>query len=74
MREKIEEHLKEKKVLYENQKKEGLSIAFFVLDYIATRTYIGNNRKNKTLYYAFIDFKKAYDYQQGKVDRGTDRI
>ena len=32
-----------------------------MLDYTATRAYTGNNRKNKTLYYAFIDFKKAYD-------------
>ena len=50
MREKIEEHLKKKKILYENQygfKKEGRpEHCFFILDYIATRTYTGNNRKN----------------------------
>ena len=54
-----------KKVLYENQygftKGGRPEHCFYVLDYIATRTYTGNNRKNKTLYYAFIDFKKAYD-------------
>ena len=77
MREKIEEHLKKKKVMYQNQygftKGGRPEHCFFILDYIANRTYTGNNRKNKTLFYAFIDFKKAYDYQQGKVDRGINK-
>ena len=50
MREKIEEHLKEKKVIYENQygftKGGRPEYCFFILDYIANRTYTGNNRKN----------------------------
>ena len=33
----------------------------YILDYIANRNYTGNNRKKDDLYYAFIDFKKAYD-------------
>ena len=41
-------------------------IVFLMLDYIANRNYTGNNRKKKTLYYAFIDFKKAYD----SINRG----
>ena len=65
MRERIEEHLKEKNIIFENQygfTRGGRSEhCFFILDYIANRTYTGNNRKNKSLYYAFIDFKKAYD-------------
>ena len=65
MRERIEEHLKENNIIFENQygfTKGGRSEhCFFILDYIANQTYTGNNRKNKTLYYAFIDFKKAYD-------------
>ena len=29
--------------------------------YIANMTYESNNRKHKSLYYTFIDFKKAYE-------------
>ena len=65
MREKIEEHLKEKQIIYENQygftKGGRPEHCIYTLDYITTRTYTGNNRKNKTLFFTFIDFKKAYD-------------
>ena len=48
MRKKIEEHLREKKVIYENQygftKRGGPKHCFFILDYIANRTYTGINR------------------------------
>ena len=39
----------------------AISGGSIMLDYIANRAYTGNNRENKILYYAFIDFKKAYD-------------
>ena len=65
MREKIEEHLKEKKIKYENQygftKKGRPDHCLYILDYVATRTYKRKYRKVKPLFYAFIDFKKAYD-------------
>merc|ERR1712121_227977 len=65
MREKIENYLKEKKIDYENQygftKGDRPDHCLFTLDYIASRTYAKRDRKVKPLYYAFIDFKKAYD-------------
>ena len=65
MREKIENYLKEKKINYESQygftKGGRPDHCLFTLDYIATRTYAKRGRKIKPLYYAFIDFKKAYD-------------
>ena len=65
MREKIESYLKEKKINYENQygftKGGRPDHCLFTLDYIATRTYSKKERKIKPLFYAFIDFKKAYD-------------
>ena len=33
----------------------------FILDYIANMSYENRGRKNRPLYLAFIDFKKAYD-------------
>ena len=33
----------------------------FILDYIANMSYQRRGRKNRPLYLAFIDFKKAYD-------------
>ena len=69
MREKIENHLKEKKINYENQygftKGGRPDHCLFTLDYIATRTYSKIKRDIKPLLNAFIDFKKAYD----SVDR-----
>ena len=65
MREKIEDYLKEKKIKYENQygftKGGRPDHCLYTLDYIATRTYKRRDRKVKPLFYAFIDFKKAYD-------------
>ena len=53
MRERIEEHLKEKNVIFENQNgftRGGRSdYCFFILDYIANRTYTTNNRKKKPI-------------------------
>ena len=70
MREKIEVHLKNMNIIYENQygfTKGGKSEnCLFILDYIANRNYTGNTRKKTNLYYAFIDFKKAYD----SINRG----
>ena len=70
MREKIEVHLKNMNIIYENQygfTKGGKPENYlFTLDYIANRNYTGNSRKKTTLYYAFIDFKKAYD----SINRG----
>ena len=65
MREKIEDHLKGRKIEYENQygfTKEGRpEHSHFILQYLADRVYTGNTRKKTGLYFAFIDFKKAYD-------------
>ena len=65
MREKIEDHLKGRKIEYENQygfTKEGRpEHCHFILQYLADRVYTGNTRKKTGLYFAFIDFKKAYD-------------
>ena len=62
---KIEEFFKENNIVYENQYgfTEGGRIehCLFILDYIANMTYESKNNKNKSLFYAFIDFKKAYD-------------
>merc|ERR1712030_114778 len=33
----------------------------FILDYVANMTYDKKDKKEKSLYFAFIDFKKAYD-------------
>ena len=37
----------------------------YILNYIANRTFDSGRKKHKTLYFATIDFKKAYD----SVDR-----
>ena len=65
MREKIESHLEDMYIIYENQygftKRGKPENCLYILDYIANRNYTGNNRKKSDLFYAFIDFKKAYD-------------
>ena len=70
IREKIEMHLRDMNVVYENQygftKGGKPENCLYILNYIANRNYTGNNRKKTELYYAFIDFKKAYD----SIDRG----
>ena len=72
LREKIEEYFKENNIVYENQYgfTEGGRIehCLFILDYIANMTYESKNNKNKSLFYAFIDFKKAYvSINRGKL-------
>ena len=65
MREKIEEHLKEKSIEYENQygfTKEGKpEHCHFILQYLTEKMYTGNTMIKTGLYFAFIDFKKSYD-------------
>ena len=65
MREKIENHLKEKKINHENQyeftKGGRPDHCLYTLDYIATRIYSKIKIDIKPLFYSFIDFKKAYD-------------
>ena len=60
---KIEEFLESKEIIYDNQfgfTSEGrVEHCHFILDYLANKVYDGP-RKN-CLYFAFIDFKKAYD-------------
>ena len=71
-REKIEEHLKECDIGYENQygftKGGRIEHCLFTLDYIANMTYESKLMEHKTLYFTFIDFKKAYDsIHRGKL-------
>ena len=65
LREKIEMFFKEKDIGYENQY--GVTAGgriehcLFILDYVANMTNESTRSRNKSLYFAFIDFKKAYD-------------
>ena len=65
LRKKKEDHLQESYIIYENQY--GFTTGgktehcLFTLDYIANMTYESKRQKDKSLFYAFIDFKKAYD-------------
>ena len=65
LRKKIEEFLEERGIKYENQfgftAGGRVEHCFYILDYIANMTYESQSRKHKSLYFAFIDFKKAYD-------------
>ena len=65
LREKIEVFFKEKNIGYENQygftAGGRIEHCLFILDYVANMTYESTKNKNKSLYFAFIDFKKAYD-------------
>ena len=67
LRNKIEEFLERKGIKYNNQFgfTEGGRVehCLFILDYITNMTYQrgGRGKKGKKLYFAFIDFKKAYD-------------
>ena len=65
IREKIEKHLQDKMIEYENQygftKGGKPEHCHFILQYLADRNYSESNRKKTNLYFAFIDFKKAYD-------------
>ena len=57
--------MEEKGIKYENQfgftAGGRVEHCFYILDYIANMTYESQSRKYKSLYFAFIDFKKAYD-------------
>ena len=70
IREKIETHLENMNIVYENQygfTKEGKpENCHFTLQYLADRNYTGNTRGKTNMFFAFIDFKKAYD----SVNRG----
>ena len=63
LRQKIEEFLEENNIRFENQfgftSGGRVEHCFFTLDYIANMTF--ENTRKKSLYFAFIDFKKAYD-------------
>merc|ERR1711909_152145 len=65
LREKIENFFKEKGIGYENQygftKGGRIEHCLFTLDYVTNMTFERKHRKEKSLYFAFIDFKKAYD-------------
>ena len=65
LRQKIEEFLGRKGVRFENQFgfTEGGRVehCMFMLDYVTNMSYEKRGRKNRPLYLAFIDIKKAYD-------------
>ena len=65
LRKKIEEFLKDKGIIYDNQFgfTEGGRVehCMFILDYVTNMSYEKDKKRGKSLYYAFIDFKKAYD-------------
>ena len=63
LRQKIEEFLEENNIKFENQygftSGGRVEHCLFTLDYIANMTFESTRHKN--LYFAFIDFKKAYN-------------
>merc|ERR1711874_730227 len=65
LRKKIEEFLSEKGIIYENQFgfTEGGRVehCLFILDYVTNMSFEKVKKRGQSLYYAFIDFKKAYD-------------
>merc|ERR1711874_410490 len=65
LRKKIEDFLKEKGIVYNNQFgfTEGGRVehCMFMLDYIANMTYEKVKKAKHSMHGAFIDFKKAYD-------------
>merc|ERR1711895_242537 len=65
LRQKIEDFLEEKGIKYENQfgftQGGRVEHCMFILSYIATMTFQTRGKYGKNLYFAFIDFKKAYD-------------
>ena len=69
LRKKIEEFLEENGIKYENQfgftSGGRVEHCHFILDYIVNKTYEGSRKKS--LYFAFIDFKKAYDSIDRKI-------
>merc|ERR1711888_21710 len=65
LRQKIEDFLEEKEIKYENQfgftQGGRVEHCMFILSYITTMTFQKRGDRGKNLYFAFIDFKKAYD-------------
>ena len=65
LRKKIEDFLIEKEIGYSNQFgfTEGGRVehCMFMIDYITNMSYEKRGKRNRPLYLAFIDFKKAYD-------------
>merc|ERR1711874_57320 len=65
LRQKIEEFLKEKGVIYDNQFgfTEGGRVehCMFMLDYVTNMSYEKVKKRGQSLFYAYIDLKKAYD-------------
>merc|ERR1711888_485461 len=68
-REKIEDHLKDKNLTKEIQygftKKGRVEHCIFTVNHITNMTYESRKDQHKKLYFAFVDFRKAYD----SVDR-----
>ena len=68
-REKIEDHLQNWAYTFEIQygftKGGKVEHCLYTLTYVTNRTYDSTKKRHKTLYFAMIDFKKAYD----SVDR-----
>ena len=66
------EHLTESNIIFENQygftSGGRIEHCLFTLDYVANMTFESKNKNKKSLFYAFIDFKKAYDsIHRGKL-------
>ena len=65
IREKIEVHLETWGYGFEVQYgfTEGgkVELCLFTLNYVANRTFESKKKKHRTLYYAMVDFSKAYD-------------
>ena len=65
IREKIEVHLETWGYGFEVQYgfTEGgkAELCLFTLNYVANRTYESKKKRHKTLFFAMVDFKKAYD-------------
>ena len=65
LREKIEEFLEESGVKFDNQfgftAGGRVEHCIFILNYITNMTFERRGENGKSLYFSFIDFKKAYD-------------
>merc|ERR1711874_728634 len=65
LRQKIEEFLKAKGIVYDNQfgftERGRVEHCMFMLDYITNMSYEKVRRSDHSMYFAFIDFKKAHD-------------
>ena len=65
LRQKIEEFLEEKGIIFDNQfgftQGGRVEHCMFILNYVTNMTFEKRGKNGKALYLAFIDFKKAYD-------------